>query len=138
MYAEARTQASMNSGASTHCGRPRAVNDRTCGFRGLAPLPPCSGSAAVPDFDAADAFDSNSGSARSFVPVPFSISPRFSISRTRRDQKPHIVKLWNDVLSAVFPIDYDKGVFKKRVYSFLRSRQRTGESSEVVGLHRQQ
>ncbi|GBP98185.1 hypothetical protein EVAR_69860_1 [Eumeta japonica] len=59
---------------------------------------------------------------------------RSTAVRFVRSFLPCTMKLCNYLLLAVFPIDYDMGVFKKSSYFFLKVRQGTDDSSGVTSV----
>ncbi|GBP07777.1 hypothetical protein EVAR_77978_1 [Eumeta japonica] len=50
-------------------------------------------------------------------------------------QRSAIEELWNDLASALFPVNFDKEIFKKGTQFFLKGRQRASDSSGVAGAH---
>lgn len=61
------------------------------------------------------------------------------VSRTARFTRsflPHTCKLWNELPSEVFPLNYNMHSFKKNVKRVLQGRQRIGNASGVADVNR--
>ncbi|XP_063378525.1 uncharacterized protein LOC134665481, partial [Cydia fagiglandana] len=55
--------------------------------------------------------------------------------RACRSFLPRTCRMWNDLPPDVFPLRYDMGYFKKRVFRVLKSRQRLSDSCDVAYVH---
>ncbi|GBP43987.1 hypothetical protein EVAR_27155_1 [Eumeta japonica] len=60
---------------------------------------------------------------------------RSTIVRFMDNFLPYAVGIKNDLPSVVYPTNFEKQVFKKRGYSYLKGRQCTSGSSGDAGVH---